>query len=173
MIAFYVSKHTINIFSLFFWACMKSPTSRIRPLFGLSFCLEQARDKTKFVEWPTRCTQSRVTSIDTTRVLELFTPSLVILYFIYFVEIVLFNCKISSTISPKSAISSFYSAQISRIPTKCYFFRHLGRTGRKFAYYFYRETIYKYYYYIKINTISPEYNFYRRIKYRNSQRSRC
>ena len=93
-----------------------------------------------------------------TRVLELFTP-LIILSRDYFVEIVLFNCKIPSTISPKSAISSFYSAQITRIFTKCYFFRHLGRTGRKFAYYFYQETI-SIFYYVKIHTISPKCNFY-------------
>ena len=106
-----------------------------------------------------------------TRVLEQFTP-LIILSRDYFVEIVLLDCKISGTISPKSAISSFYSAQISRISTKCYFFRHLGRTGRKCTYYFYQETI-STFYYVKIHTISPKYNFYLLFSYRNSQRPRC
>ena len=126
---------------------------------------------TKLVGSTTRFKASQILLLQYQGIRTIYAP-LIILSRNYFVEIVLFNCKISSTISPKSAISSFYSAQISRISTKCYFFRHLGRTGRKFAYYFYQETI-STFYYVKIHTISPKYNFYLLFSYRNSQRPRC
>ena len=126
---------------------------------------------TKLVGSTTRFKASQILLLQYQGIRTIYAP-LIILSRNYFVEIVLFNCKISSTISPKSAISSFYSAQISRISTKCYFFRHLGRTGRKCTYYFYQETI-STFYYVKIHTISPKYNFYLLFSYRNSQRPRC
>ena len=117
--------------------------------------LSRHRPRWKKVE----CWKNSIIKSDNYQGIRTIYPPLIILSRDYFVEIVLLDCKISGTISPKSAISSFYSAQISRISTKCYFFRHLGRTGRKCTYYFYQETI-STFYYVKIHTISPKYNFY-------------